>query len=200
MIKNFEESFKNEIMNLSFQHPQKKEILTTYSALNDYLVENPIKGACHVISGIMYILLNEQRIDSELCIGVIHDPRVGVYDHSWVEIDGVPYDLAIQLPLDEILVRLLEEGQIETQPLPAVFAGYDLKLEGIVQTQVNYRNKGNLDSPAKDIYLIPLTNYLDYAPPGQGWDMVKQICSVLDISFSKNILRDKYKHTGRTLI
>jgi hypothetical protein len=60
-----------------FDHPKKEEILRTFNAMNDDFSDYPNPGACHLLSGIMYILLKEQGIESDLCIGEVGHPIGG---------------------------------------------------------------------------------------------------------------------------
>ncbi|MEK5436329.1 MULTISPECIES: lasso peptide biosynthesis protein [Paenibacillus] len=68
----------------------------TFFLLNDDFKKNPNPGVCHLLSSIMYVMLNEQGIESELCIGEVQRTDEPYFDHSWIEIDGKAFDLSIQ--------------------------------------------------------------------------------------------------------
>lgn len=73
--------------------------------------------------------MKEQDIENDLCIGEVLTENALFFDHSWIEIDGRVFDIAIQLTL-----------QNETNP--PVYAGYDLYTKRIA-----YRVYG-VDSPS----------------------------------------------------
>ncbi|MDN8593174.1 SEC-C metal-binding domain-containing protein [Paenibacillus sp. 11B] len=184
-----DEVYNKEILNIPFEHPLKKVICDTYVAINEDFRRNPNPGSCHITSSVMYILLQEQNVECEACIGEVEVPGLGYFDHSWIEIDGAPFDIAIQLTLDE-------------KRHSRVYAGHDLNDCSIDPSMVNYRfSKDGLDNRvAGEIYRTPLTNYLDDATDQRGWETIERIASKLGMDISRNVLREKYKHTGRKLI
>lgn len=174
------------VYNLPFNHEDKQVILDTFNALNADFKKNINHGACHLISAIMYILLNEQGISSELCIGEVSNAN-GYFDHSWIEINGSAFDVAIQLTYDE-------------NTNAAVFAGYDL--DSLHTTKNNYRfYKGGLDPYiAGRIHKQPLTAYMDGAGDHHGWLDIERIGKRLGLDLDHNVLKEKYKNTQRNLV
>lgn len=68
-----------------------------YRVLLRYMWECNYRGACHSTSAILFVLLSERGLAPKLCIG-----EVGAggpyFDHSWVELDGEVFDVAVSLP------------------------------------------------------------------------------------------------------
>lgn len=65
-----------------------------YKAVYDFVQENDYREACHEMSAILFILLRELGVGGVLFSGELND---GVYrfDHSWVEVKGNIYDIAV---------------------------------------------------------------------------------------------------------
>lgn len=84
-------------------------------------------GACHMVGALLTVLLREQKISAELCIGLAQDSRPGAlpFDHSWVEVDGEVYDIAILRPLDEswALSPVFAGKHLETGERPGLTYG-----------------------------------------------------------------------------
>jgi len=172
---------------ISFDHPHKEVILQTFNALNDDFKVRPIAGACHLLSGIMHVLLNEQGVESDLCIGEVRHPSGPVFDHSWVEIDGKVFDVAIQATYNDELHA-------------PVFADVDLDTMRATKFNYRYQTKG-LDGIAKMIFEMPFIEYLDGAPKAFGkWGGIEFIGKRIGLSLKVDELRVKYMDTKRKLI
>lgn len=68
-----------------------------YSVLLRHMWECEYRGACHSTSAILFVLMSERGLRPKLCIGEV---RAGgpFFDHSWVELDGKVFDVAVSLP------------------------------------------------------------------------------------------------------
>ena len=93
-------SYRIVASEIPFEHEQQSKILTTFFAVSDFYKKHPNPGACHFISSVFHILLNEQGIENDLCIGEVTQGSQ-FFDHSWIEIDGKVFDIAIQLTYNE---------------------------------------------------------------------------------------------------
>lgn len=69
-----------------------------FSSVLNLLYASEWYGACHASSAITHIALKEMGTDSALVLG---EAVLGIayFDHSWVEVDSLPVDSAISLPL-----------------------------------------------------------------------------------------------------
>lgn len=171
---------------LPFDHALKNAVSETYFAILDYYRKYPNPGACHLISSIFHVLLNEQNIDNELCIGEVKTGEQ-YFDHSWIEIDGKVFDIAIQLTLD---------GTIN----PPVYGSYDLGTGTQTGRVYGTQSSIGLGSMAKKVLKTPFTNYLDgYGNFKHGaWKIVKDIAKELQIKVNIDELRTKYADVTRT--
>lgn len=161
------------------------KITNTFFVVSDYLKEYPIYGACHLISGILYILLKEQDIECDLCIGEAQAP-FGTFDHSWVQINGNVYDIAIQIQLDEV----------ERDP---IFAGVDLGTGEFTKIKYGIINGSGLDDIAKLVLRTPFAEYMD-GFPGGAWNITTELMRKLNSKETIEVLRRKYKKVERKLI
>jgi len=179
-------SWNDVAAGVTFEHIFKDRIFTTFMALNDDFKRYPNAGACHLLSGVFHVLLKEQDIESSLCIGEVQRSDKFYFDHSWVEIEELPFDIAIQLNLN---------GE---QNAP-VFAGCDLDTG--MKTRFNYRFKQfGLSGEARMVQEIPFNRYMDGAPKGVGWDAVERIGKVLGLKLNVSELRIKHQTTKRILV
>jgi hypothetical protein len=181
-------SYREIAMKLNFDHPKRKEITNTFFAVSDYLEEVQIAGACHLLSSILYVLLMEQGIDCDICIG--EAAGFGSYfDHSWIEIDGKVYDVAIQLTLDE-------------RRNPPVFNGINLKTGQPTEIIYGVKYTGLIGDAKYIVFSQSFGQYMDNFPLFQkgAWQIVKQLADRLGIEVDIQELRKKYANVERKLV
>lgn len=80
----------------------------------EHIADEGWRGACHSSSTVLYMMFAECGVESEIVIGDVEAPA-GVFEHSWIEIDGAIYDAAVAFP------------DLRGEPVGGpVFAGIDL--------------------------------------------------------------------------
>lgn len=173
--------------NVQFEHFQKELISKTFFSITDYYKKYPNPGACHLISSIMHVLLEEQGIKHELCIGEV---KTGMkyFDHSWIEIDGKVFDIAIQNTLD---------GNSNGP----VFFGIDLITEKKPSRFYGESSPTGFDKDAKMVLNTDFSVYLSGYPQFRegAWKIVKDIGKELNLKLEINTLKEKYKNTKRII-
>lgn len=172
---------------VDFQHPKRAAVQSTFFTVSDFLREEPRAGACHLLSAILYLLLAEQDIDSVLMIGEVLRPDGKYFDHSWVEVGGQVFDVAIQLTLVEV-------------HNPPVFAGIDLGTSMPTELTYGAHSPAGLDADlAAVIQDQPLGEYMDEFPesPSGAWPIVQRLARRLNLTTSTASLRGKYWHVNR---
>lgn len=176
----------NEIL---FEHEHKNKIHKTFFAVSDYYKNNPNPGACHLISSILHVLLKEQGIENDLCIGEVTYNNGVFFDHSWIEINEKVFDIAIQLTL-----------QNDTNP--PVYAGYDLGTGQLVESIYGITTPSGLDSDAQIVLKTPFVKYLNEYPRHKtgAWHVVKLISKELRLMYNLPDLTNRYASTQRKLI
>lgn len=180
-------SYRIAAMDIPFAHQQKEKIFNSFFVILDYYKKNPNPGACHLISSIFHVLLGEQNVENDLCVGEV---KVGeqYFDHSWIEIDGKVFDIAIQLGLD---------GSTNAP----VYAGYDLLKEGAPDRIYGIASPSGFDRDAEQLVKTPFVKYMDAYPQFRegAWKIVKVISKELGLRVDIDQLRMKYKDVQRTV-
>lgn len=172
---------------IPFEHERKGEILETFFSIVDYYKKYPNPGACHLISGIFHVLLNEQNIKNELCIGEVKTGEK-YFDHSWIEINGEIFDIAIQNPLDE---------SVSAAP---IYGGYDLSTCNKTGLIYGAKSLVGLGEIASGVLKQPFVAYMNsYGNFKDGaWRIVKQISKDLRLKVNINELKIKCSGVNRT--
>ncbi len=82
--------------------PEGDRILRVLDGIHSFVHENNWQGACHATTACGFVLLGAQGIASSPCLGevVVRDELVVAFDHSWLEIGGKVFDVAITNPLE----------------------------------------------------------------------------------------------------
>lgn len=76
---------------------QGEAVLRVYTEVLRFVVDSEYLGACHDTSAVLHMVLAEHGVTSELCIGEVGIGR-HFFDHSWVDIDGAIFDVAVCMP------------------------------------------------------------------------------------------------------
>lgn len=140
-------------------------------------------GACHATTAILHVLLDHQGVESVPCVGEAQLPA-GFFDHSWVEINGEPYDMAIALPLEPRL------------RVPPVFKGHDV--ESMTPSMVRYGvHSGLPDTSADMVKSQSFAQYADGYPDHRDglWGVVVEIGSPLGLRLRASELRAAHLNT-----
>lgn len=182
-------SFRVVANEIPFEHEHKSKIYNTFFAISNYYKNNPNPGACHLISGVFHVLLKEQGIESDLCIGEVTYKNRMFFDHSWIEIDEKVFDIAIQLTLQD-------------EVNPPVYAGYDLYTEKLVERVYGTTSPSGFDSVGKRVLETSFVKYMNEYPYFKegAWQLVKLIGKDLRLKFDLKELPKRYANTQRKLI
>lgn len=174
---------------IPFEHEHKSKIHNTFFVISNYFKKNPQAGACHLISGILHVLLKEQGIENDLCIGEVTYKKSKTFTHSWIEIDGKVFDIAIQLTL-----------QFEVNP--PVYASYDLYTKNIVERVYGTNNPAGFDQMGKIVFESSFVTYMSGFPQFEegAWQLIKIIGKDLLLEFDLKELPKRYANTQRKLI
>ena len=127
-------------------------IVRTCFVVLRFLHLNGWYGACHASTAVLHVLLHAQGIPSVPCMG---EARIAhhLFDHSWLEIGGTPFDMAITLPLPQ-----------GTKPVPPVVCGLDMETGGPTAVEYGIRSGFPADPPTVLIQSVPFVEYIDGFP------------------------------------
>lgn len=165
---------------------QNENVKTIFFSILEIIQNEKWEGACHATAAIMYVLFNELRMESQLCIGEVQYGDY-IFDHSWIEINGRVYDAAVYMGL---------RGLLMSEP---IIAGYNI--DTLKKTEGKYAVSsvgGGLDFPAKVIKDKSISEYVDDFPFHEDglWGMVSNIGVKVGIDIDVIELRKKYLSEG----
>lgn len=133
-------------------------------------------GACHATTAVMFCIAKRLGIGATPCIGEADKDGI-VFDHSWLEIEGKVFDIAILLPFK----MSMSTGQI--------YNGIDMKtgLGPDIEYGVSFQG---LDEQAAYAFSMNLYEYLKNCPSPDLIDLVKGACSSIGVYVSNKWIRE----------
>lgn len=149
---------------LAQRYSLPQRVHRTYWALLEFVHLNNFRGACHATTAMLHVLLRSQGIAGRPCIGELSRQRQA-FDHSWYELNGRVYDVAISLPFDR---------GFDGNP---VFAGTDLvTLDSPHWTYGTITGLSN-DTGAVHVRSRSFLEYADQAPYHRDglWHLVEKV-------------------------
>jgi hypothetical protein len=178
--------FTSKILNTSISNNKEADIKRTFLQLTKRLKETGNFGACHLYSVYFYILLKEQGVESVMKIGYAAlDGETHPFEHSWNEIDGLIYDIAIQW-----IMRL------SNRHFPPVFSNIDMGTQKYAKSRYGLPNEYP-DSLNKILQRTIGEFFNSFDEMGwnsidNGWDEIIDVGNSLGLSLEKNYLKKKY--------
>lgn len=161
-----------------------------FNPMLSWIIKTDYRGGCHDTSAALHMLLGEQGVNSELCIGEVKIDENNFFDHSWVTVDGMILDASICRP------------NFSGYAFPPVFASKELlKLD---KPQVIYGEKSpvGFDSTAKFVSSVNLKDYSSGHPddPNKLWDITKELAKEAGIKVNIGKLKNRYGELSRTIV
>lgn len=143
-------------------------------------------GACHATCAALYVSLSELGYTPNLCIGEVLGQGL-YFDHSWITLDGMITDLAINMTL------------LGGAPASGVIVfGKDIKtgLPPVLDYGVPGRG---IEDQAKYVMELPFVQYMDSFPDEKDglWGVVREL---LNENIDIPSLCERYKDTKRMLV
>lgn len=152
----------------------------------DYMEKKQWLGACHAISSVLYVALSETGYKPTLCIGEVTGNDL-YFDHSWIMIDGMVIDLAINKTL------------LNGAPAAGIII-FDQDLDTGLSSCLAYGVPGRgIEGDAKMVSLIPFTVFMNSYPDEEKglWSIVEKI---LETTVDVSKMEQKYRDVQRTLV
>ena len=160
----------------------KDDIADVLCNLMQYMKEQQWIGACHATTAVMFVALSEMGFSPKACVGEVRDDVIGVFDHSWIELDDKIIDLACSMTL------------LGGQPVNApVIFDVDIYTGGKYEMKYGVEYTG-LDRNAEYVMNTGFCQYMDAFPSCKNglWDVVSV---VLKQRVNISELRLKYQNT-----
>ena len=166
-------------------------IATIIAELYTYMRKKSLRGGCHALSSVLYVMLSEIGETPKLYIGECQKPGEKPFDHSWICLDDKIIDLAIYIPLTM---------PINSTSGPVIF---DVDIVTMKKTEVVYGiNTGlPMDNQTNLVLEHSFTEYMSNFPMEYGglWTVAQEILlPVVDIS--RENLIEKYKDVNRVFV
>ena len=163
-------------------------IFGAYSALLSVVWKADWTGACHDSSAVLYMLLSELGCSPVLVTGEVKS-AAGIFDHSWVEVDGKVFDVAVGFP-----------GEDGHYVGPSVFASLNLDTGEQTELTFGVRSPQGLDDIGRFVAGATLNEYSAIQHPHASiWALTPVVGRFCGLSLSSADLRGKYGHVTREL-
>ncbi|GAB3352520.1 hypothetical protein ACFO0E_10470 [Chromohalobacter beijerinckii] len=123
-------------------------ILEVYETWLRLIQDNGWTGACHDTSAGMFMAMHGVELAPELIIGIVEAPSGKLFDHSWVEVNGLIFDAAVGYPNPD--------GEDVSAP---IFASRELETGKRTLLRYGVTNRGQLSEPAHTVASCTLAEY-----------------------------------------
>lgn len=157
-----------------------------FSKPMNFAWQNDWTGACHDSSAALYMILSEMGFSPSIVIGEVN-AAAGTFDHSWVELDGEIFDVAVGFPG--------EEGNYVG---PSVFASLNLNTGETTELVYGVRSSSGLDDVGLFVAASNLEQYSAVQPVGFTiWDITPYVGAACGVKLQKSDLYRKYGKVTR---
>ena len=147
-------------------------------AVLDFIRRRNWVGACHATSAVMWILYKEFGVDAKLYLGEVKFDN-SVFDHSWIEIDGAVYDLAISAPLLPLKISDPIVNGVDIGTLKPTHGEYGI-----------YHN--GLDNIGSHVLQLSVIEYMNGDPNNLLWKILNEIAVKVGRPLNKDEITNKY--------
>lgn len=156
-----------------------------FNELLSWVVKHNYQGACHDISITLHVLLKEVGLESDICIGEVKVSDTEYFDHSWVEVDGDIFDIAVCAP------------NFPAYAHAPIYKGESLS--GSISFGYGIGSPAGLDDMTKFVLNSDINQYLEQHPNGADfiWGLIKKVAKSCGIKLNKAKLREAYGQTKR---
>ena len=164
----------------------KETLADVFCNLNSYMQRKQWWGACHASSSALYVALCELGYKPKLCIGEMMGQDL-YFDHSWIELDGKIFDMAISMTL--------LGGAPMSDPIL-----FSKNIRNEAEPVIKYGVSGRgIEDEALMIMNMPFVSYMDAFPAEKNglWAVVREL---LDREIDIPVLREKYQNVERIIV
>lgn len=141
-----------------------------------------IKGGCHLISSMLYIIMNEMGYETVLRLGIAEILNTK-FSHSWVEYNNKKFDIAISNTNRETL-----------NICGIIFA--DIDIDTMVDGKVCYYNMSDSspDKTGEIVMKMTIGKYYEQCPFGRNfcWDYIVRFCGKYKKYLNTRRVKSKY--------
>lgn len=173
--------FKKNADRLFPDSPEIYRLKKTFFNVLSFIDEKNWQGACHATTAIMFVLLREQGIEAEACLGEVSKDSI-IFDHSWIEVNNEVVDAAVANTL------------VEGIHFPPVLLGRDLSSGEKSELRYGSDMGSGLDPMARQIAQMPIGEYMQAFPDNQDglWGIAKQLAKRQNLKFSTPAVKKRW--------
>ena len=150
-----------------------------FKEVQKFMVRKGWYGACHATTAVLYAICKVLDIEANPCIGEVF--YKAYFDHSWLEINGAIFDLAITMPF------------VDDYATGPIFNSIDLTTGEKATLDYGVKYQG-LDTQAKYAFSMSIYKYLRNSPEVNLIELVIDILKLngkyISRSRLENILGD----------
>lgn len=185
--------WKQRAAQLPVDLTQSTSLVETYFAVFNHSLKENWRGACHALSGILYVLLREQGIQAQLKVGFVKATQIPFeFSHSWVELDEKVYDLGLYRSNPP--VRYSNEYLEISEPI-----FHSINLEENKKTDIRYGVQSDREKTDRNLKFIlggTLGEYMNGWPDHKNglWGELIEIADRLGLSLNLHELKEKYSN------
>lgn len=191
-ISNPVDLWKQKAFQLTLDIENNQNMIDTYFAVFNHSVRKQWIGACHALSGILYILLKEQGFEPNLEIGFTKSSKVPFpFCHSWITMGGLPYDIGLYRSHSPYK----HDGKPYIEISAPIFKGINLA-EGL-ETNISFgvsSDRENIDRNYNMLSKMSLGEYMDNWPNHKDglWGETIEIAEKIGLNITVDKLKDNY--------
>lgn len=165
-----------------------EQLVEAWEALLKFIWEHQFSGACHDTSAVLYILLSELSFTPTLNIGEVKAPE-GIFDHSWVEVNGLIFDAAVCLP---------QNGGVDVSG--PVFASIDLRTNRTNRLLYGVVSGHGLGPDALPAASLDLKGFASIQPRLNIWVLSVALAGRIGLDLSFAEVEEKFGAVRRNLV
>ncbi|RCW63162.1 SEC-C metal-binding domain-containing protein [Saliterribacillus persicus] len=178
------EQWKINASQILTEYPHNDLVHTIFFKTLDFIERKNWAGACHAVSAIQYVLLTEAGLKPRLCVGEV-ECNIGFFDHSWIEINGKVFDVAIYKNLDNAMA------------FPPVINGYDISTMKETESIYGAKSGKGFDYNAQTLIHTPFNIYMSGFPDYRNglWGIVKDLSNECSLNIDIDKRKESYSNT-----
>jgi hypothetical protein len=165
-----------------------EKLFSAWQVLLKFIWEHQYAGACHDTSAVFYILLSELGFSPILNIGEVRAPE-GIFDHSWVDLDGLIFDAAVCLPQD---------GGVHVSG--PVFASIDLTTNKSNRLTYGVISGQGLEADALPAASLNFSDYASIQPKINIWVLSVALAGRIGLDLTFSEVEARYGLVRRNLV
>ncbi|MFJ7616183.1 SEC-C metal-binding domain-containing protein [Bacillus cereus] len=183
---------RQRAIHLSLEIKNNDNLVDTYFAVFNHAMRKKWVGACHALSGILYILLKEQGFKPRLEIGFTKSSKIPFpFCHSWINLDGYTYDVGLYRSHSPFKHDINPYIQISNP----IFKGIDLEQGKVSNVSFGVSSeRESIDNNYNQLIKMTIGEYMDNWPNHKDglWGETIEIAERIGLNIKIDYLKSEY--------